>query len=106
MSSFCILSTTFSNEASAKKMIALLLEERLAACVQMMPIQSFYRWQGSLCDEQEVLVLIKTRQEHYDAIALLITTHHPYDTPQLLQIPIEKGLAQYLAWIEKETKTP
>ncbi len=106
MSIFCMMTTTFADEASAKKMITLLLEERLVACAQMMPIQSFYRWEGKICDEQEFLVLLKTQAIHYDAIEALILAHHPYKTPQLLQIPIEKGLSNYLLWIEEETRKP
>ena len=106
MSIFCMMTTTFADEASAKKMITLLLEERLVACAQMMPIQSFYRWEGKICDEQEFLVLLKTQAIHYDAIEALIFAHHPYKTPQLLQIPIEKGLSNYLLWIEEETRKP
>ena len=102
MNSFCILSTTFPNEASAKKVIALLLEERLVACAQMMPIQSFYRWEGKLCDEHEVLVFIKTRTLFFDKIEELLSKHYPYMTPQLLQIPIEKGAKAYLQWMDNE----
>ena len=106
MSIFCMMTTTFADEASAKKMITLLLEERLVACAQMMPIQSFYRWEGQICDEQEFLELLKTQAIHYDAIEALILAHHPYKTPQLLQIPIEKGLSNYLLWLEEETRKP
>lgn len=104
MSSFCIITTTFHKETHAKQFISLILEEHLGACAQMMPVQSFYRWDGKLCDEKELLVLIKTQKHHYDAIEELILKHHPYDTPQLLQIPIEKGLTSYLAWLEEETR--
>lgn len=101
--SFCLISTTFPNEASAKSMIKLLLEQKLVACAQMMPIQSFYHWEGKLCEEPEYLVIMKTQVEHFEAIKALVVAHHPYKIPQLIQVPIEKGLEAYLTWIAHET---
>ncbi|MBB1094616.1 divalent-cation tolerance protein CutA, partial [Rhodopseudomonas palustris] len=68
MNSFGMISTTLPDEASAKTIIHLLLEQKLAACVQMMPVQSFYRWEGKLCESSEQLVLIKTRSNLFPKI--------------------------------------
>lgn len=106
MHSFCIVSTTFPTKESAKAMIDVVLEKNLGACIQLMPIESFYPWNVQVCEESECLMLIKTRTEHYDAIEALIQAHHPYEIPQILQIPIEKGLDAYLAWMEEQTIKP
>lgn len=103
MDSFCLITTTFPDEQSAKVLMYLLLEQKLAACVQMMPIQSFYRWEGKLCESSEQLVLIKTRSDLFTRIEEAILKHHPYTTPQIIQVPIEQGLSAYLQWIKEET---
>lgn len=103
MNSFCMISTTLPDEASAKTIIHLLLEQKLAACVQMMPVQSFYRWEGKLCESSEQLVLIKTRSNLFPKIEEVVLKNHPYTTPQLIQLPIEQGLSAYLAWMKEET---
>lgn len=84
MNTFCLITTTYPDEASAKAIIHLLLEQKLAACVQMMPIQSFYRWEGKLCESCEQLVLIKTQSDLFAQIEEVILKHHPYMTPQLI----------------------
>jgi periplasmic divalent cation tolerance protein len=103
MNQFCLITATFPDEQSAKVLIHLLLEQKLAACVQMMPIQSFYRWESKLCESNEQLVLIKTRSDLFTRVEKAILKHHPYTTPQIIQVPIEKGLSAYLQWIKEET---
>ncbi|KHG33890.1 divalent-cation tolerance protein CutA [Sulfurospirillum sp. MES] len=103
MQAFCMITTTFPDEQSAKKVIALLLEQRLVACAQILPVQSFYRWEGDVCEETESLVIMKTKSHLFDAIQSLILAHHPYAIPQLILIPIEKGLHTYLQWVDQET---
>ena len=106
MSSFCMITTTFPNEESAKTVIHLLFEQRLVACIQLLPIQSFYRRDAAFCEDSEVLLLMKTQTTCYEAIESLLIQHHPYKTPQLLQIPIDKGLSTYLSWMADETIKP
>jgi len=103
MSSFCLITTTYPDEQSAKSIIHLLLEQKLAACIQMQTVQSFYHWEGKVCESCEQLLLIKTRSSLFKKIEALILKHHPYTTPQLIQIPIEQGLEAYLNWIAEET---
>ena len=105
MSSFCLITTTYPEEQSAKAIIHLLLEQKLAACIQMQVVQSFYHWEGKMCESYEQLLLIKTRVSLFKKIEALILKHHPYTTPQLIQIPIEEGLEAYLNWIIEETTT-
>jgi len=103
MSSFCLITTTYPDEQSAKLIIHLLLEQKLAACIQLQTVQSFYHWEGKLCESHEQLLLIKTRSSLFKKIEALILKHHPYTTPQLIQVPIEQGLEAYLNWIAEET---
>lgn len=103
MGSYCVIITTFPNERSAKDVTYLLLEKKLAACVQMNAIQSFYHWEGSLCEEPEQCLVIKTRSSLFEAIQTLLLEYHPYELPEIIQIPIERGLEAYLDWLEMET---
>lgn len=105
MGSYCLIITTFPNEQSAKDATYLLLEKKLAACVQMNAIQSFYHWDGALYEEPEQRLMIKTRTALFEAIQTLILEYHPYELPEIIQIPIEKGLEAYLDWVEMETNS-
>lgn len=105
MSTFCLITTTFPDEQSAKTVIQFLLEQKLAACIQMQTVQSFYMWEGEQCKSHEQLLLIKTRSALFKKIEEIILKHHLYTTPQLIQIPIEEGHKAYLNWIEEETTT-
>ena len=82
-----------------------LVEERLAACVNVVPgIRSIYRWQGALEDEAEVLLLVKTRAERCDALAERVQDLHPYDVPEVLELAAVGGSQGYLAWVREESK--
>lgn len=99
-----LVMTTFPNPATAAKVLDGLLENRLAACVQTLPIQSAYRWKGAVNRENETLALIKTKAALYSEIEAFIRTHHPYEVPEIILLPIAAGLADYLRWIMEETK--
>jgi periplasmic divalent cation tolerance protein len=77
-----------------------LIENRLAACVQIMPIKSFYEWKGEICKEEERLLLIKTKSSLYPGIEDLILKNHPYEVPEILMVHSTGGLEKYLTWIE------
>jgi periplasmic divalent cation tolerance protein len=79
------------------------VENRLAACVQKVPIQSVYAWKGEICTEAERLLLIKTRSGLYDPIEAYITANHPYEVPEIVMIPLQEGLGAYLSWIDAMT---
>ncbi|WP_242454675.1 divalent-cation tolerance protein CutA [Bailinhaonella thermotolerans] len=80
------------------------VEARLAACVQVVgPIVSTYRWQGAVETAEEYLLLAKTRADLSEALAEHIRAAHPYDVPEIITVPIEHGLPDYLAWIDAET---
>lgn len=80
-----------------------LVEERLAACVNVVPgIRSIYRWQGAIADEQEVLLVIKTHAERVAPLAERLRALHPYEVPELLSLEVDAGLAPYLQWVAGE----
>ena len=74
-----------------------------AACAQAIDIDSTYVWQGELEQGAEVLVLFKTRTSRYAALEARVTELHPYDTPELIQVPVMSGLGAYLAWVDEQT---
>jgi periplasmic divalent cation tolerance protein len=99
-----VVMATFPDTASAAAVLDGLLESRLAACVQTMPIQSAYRWKGAVNRETEVLALIKTRVALYPEVEVFIKSRHPYETPEIVLMDIAAGFAGYLQWIGDETK--
>ncbi|MCI5223518.1 MAG: divalent-cation tolerance protein CutA [Candidatus Electrothrix sp. AR4] len=101
---YCIVMTTYADESNGEKIIDALLSERLAACVQVMPIQSFYHWQGKVNRDEEKLVLIKTKRSLYTKVQESIIANHAYDTPEIIQLPISNGFPDYLKWISGECR--
>lgn len=90
--------------AIAEKLACVLLERRLAACVNILPaVRSLYRWQGQLEEADEVMLQIKTTQCNYPELEAAIKAAHPYDVPEIIGIPIVSGLPAYLDWIKQET---
>ena len=104
MSEFCIALTTFENREQAKPVIDTVLEERLAACVQEVNIHSHYVWENELCNDDEVLVLFKTRTNLFFELQSRLLELHPYDTPEVIQVEISNGFDGYLSWIKEVTK--
>jgi periplasmic divalent cation tolerance protein len=99
-----VLSTAPTAEVGALIARAL-VEERLAACVNVIPgVRSIYRWEDEVQDDPEVVLIIKTRADRCEALAARIKDLHPYDVPEVLVLPAVGGSAPYLAWIETETK--
>jgi periplasmic divalent cation tolerance protein len=92
---------------SAHALAAALVETRVAACVTILaPCRSVYRWQGKLEDAAEVPVLIKTLADRYAALETAIRARHPYELPEIVAVPITRGLPEYLAWVADETREP
>ena len=101
MGEYGIVLTTFESEKQARPVIDEIIGCGLAACVQEIRIKSHYIWKDELCHEDEVLVLLKTRKELYPRLEKKLSEIHPYETPEILLIDVEKGSAAYLEWIDK-----
>jgi periplasmic divalent cation tolerance protein len=95
--------TTCPDKEMAKTIAGLLVERRLAACGQMFPIESIYIWQDELHDEPEIMLYIKTRTELFEKVAEAIKANHPYEVPEIVQLPIMDALPSYLRWIDQHT---
>lgn len=99
--------TNLPDAASARALAAHLVEARLAACVNILaPCRSVYRWEGTLEDAEEVPLLVKTTAARYPALEAAIRARHPYELPEIVAVPIERGLPDYLAWVAAETTEP
>ncbi|MCQ1058835.1 divalent-cation tolerance protein CutA [Photobacterium sp. DNB23_23_1] len=104
MNEKCVVMTTFSDGAIGEKIIHSLIEKRLAACVQVQSIESYYHWQGKVAKDQEKLVIIKTTSALYAQVEADILANHDYETPEIIQLPITAGYRDYLQWIESECR--
>jgi periplasmic divalent cation tolerance protein len=102
-SEYCIAMTTLEDEESASRLARSVVEAKLAACVQLMHIRSTFSWEGRVEDAAEVLVLMKTRADVYERLQRFICEHHPYDVPEILQIPVRSGYGPYLSWVNDNT---
>lgn len=105
MSSLLVL-TNLPDRASAEKLAALLIEQSLAACVNVLaPCDSFYRWNGKIQQDEEHPLLIKTAQDRYADLEAAIRANHPYELPEIIAVPVVQGLPAYLQWVESETRS-
>lgn len=96
---------TVPNIEVAERIAHAVVEARLAACTNIVPgLRSIYRWEGKICDETEVLLVIKTPKNRARDLAERIRTLHPYTTPEVIAIPVTSGLAPYLDWVRAETE--
>lgn len=98
-----VIMTTVDSEELAASLAAMLLERRLAACVQQLQIASRYRWEGAVQCDAEILLLVKTSAGAADAAVRAIEEHHSYEVPEILVLPATGGLPAYLEWIAAET---
>ncbi|HXY29260.1 MAG TPA: divalent-cation tolerance protein CutA [Gemmatimonadaceae bacterium] len=99
-----VVLTTIATTDEAIRLIRSLLERRLIACGTILPgARSLYRWEGKVAEEQEVVVLLKTRSARLASIEAAFADLHPYKVPELLALPVEAGLPRYLEWIAGET---
>ena len=96
----CVVLVTVSSETEAQTIARALVEERLAACVNIIPsLTSIYRWEGQICQDRELLLLIKTRLRRSPRCAT--DRHlHGYAVPKVIALPIAEGSARYLAWLD------
>ncbi len=95
--------TNLPDRAAAERLAEAVVEKRLAACANILaPCRSVYRWKGAVQRDEEHPVLIKTTGERYAALEAAIRALHPYELPEIIAVPIERGLAAYLDWVASE----
>lgn len=102
-SDYGVLLTTTPNRAEAASIARLLIDERLAACVQLLPVESFYSWQGKTQNEAEILLLVKTRSALFETAIARIKQLHSYSVPEIVAMPFTAGFSGYLDWIDNVT---
>jgi periplasmic divalent cation tolerance protein len=101
---FCVVLTTTNSEDNVEVIAALLLHQQLAACIQIVPIQSKYVWQGKIESGAEHLLLIKAKAADFDDLKTAIASVHSYQVPEIISLPVEKGAQSYLDWILSATR--
>ena len=98
-----VVLTTLDNEADARAFVTALVAARLVACGTLLPgARSIYRWEGQMTEEAEVVVLLKTDASRWDALCAAVRERHPYEVPELLALPVERGFDRYLSWLTNE----
>ena len=96
--------TNLPDQAAAEALAQMLVDQRVAACVNVLaPCRSVYRWQNAVETAVEVPLLVKTSAERYADLEAAIRAAHPYELPEIIAVPIERGLPDYLAWVAAET---
>ena len=101
--SHTLILTTCPDDDSAEQLATALVEGRLAACVNIVPgIRSIYRWQGEIVKDGEVLLVIKSRSEHFAQLKEAILQRHPYELPEVIVVSVSDGHMPYLAWIDNQ----
>ncbi len=103
---YCVVLTTTASESEAAALARTIVSSRLAACVQVQPIHSYYFWDGKLCEEPEYQLWIKARSAQYLELEELIRQNHSYATPEILRLPVVGGSSDYLAWLDETTRAP
>ena len=102
---FCMVLTTTNCQEFAQKIIDAVLEQRLAACIQTIPIQSSYWWEGQVHSDNELLLVIKTKTALYEGLEEVILLNHNYELPEIVHTPITKGFDPYLVWLDETTRS-
>lgn len=81
----------------------MLIDQHAVACVNVVPVRSYYRWKDEFCDEKEDLLIIKTTKEKAGEVTAAIKIHHPYELPEIIALPVIDGYPPYLEWVHRET---
>jgi len=103
---YMMILTTCADKESAKRLAEVLVRTRLAACAQLLPIESIYLWKGEVCEENETMLLLKTKTVLKDKLMDAIKKNHSYEVPEFIHLPITGGSPEYLAWIDECVDRP
>lgn len=104
-SGYFLVLTTCPDADTARSLAVTLVDEQLAACVNIVPgLRSVYRWKGNTEESGEILLLIKTTQACYPALERRVRSAHPYELPEMIAIELAAGAADYLAWIDESCR--
>ena len=100
-----VVLVTCGSEEEALKIANALVEDRLAACVNLVtPIRSIYRWEGKIWDEKEWLLIIKTQKDRFEELEKKVKSLHSYSVPEIVSLSITEGSSAYLEWIRENTE--
>jgi periplasmic divalent cation tolerance protein len=102
MNDYLVVLVTATSEIQARRIARKLLQNKLAACVNLIPVQSLFVWQSEIQEEEEILMIIKTRQTVFDDLLAVIKALHTYEVPEIIGMPIVMGSNDYLKWIANE----
>ncbi len=101
---FIVVFVTVGNEEEALKIAKHAVENRLVACVNIVPgIRSIYRWKGEICDDRELLCIMKTKRSLFAELKQAIKHIHSYEVAEIIAVPLAEGVEDYLRWLDKET---
>ena len=101
-----LIYSTTSSEKEAKYIARILVEKKLVACVNIIPqIKSIYWWEGKVCQDDEVMLVSKTKRSLFATVMDRVTALHSYEVPEIISFPISEGSPGYLSWIEKVTQS-
>ncbi len=105
MSDVLVVLTTVPSPPIAARIATALVKEGLAACVNVVPgARSIYAWEGKVCDDRELLLLIKTTRARYPALEKRVKSLHPYKVPEVIAVPAKRGNTAYLAWVRQAVR--
>lgn len=101
-----VINCTVPSKKLAKDITRVLMKHKLAACVSTIDnVRSVFSWEGEVCEEKEVLMLIKTRRTNYGKVKLVIEDMHSYSVPEIIALPVVDCSEDYLKWLVKETES-
>lgn len=98
-----VVFSTVPRDKSAS-LARILIDQHVVACVNVVPVRSYYRWKGEFCDEPEDLLIMKTTKEKAGGVIAAIKAHHPYELPEIIALPVVDGHHPYLEWVDQETQ--
>jgi periplasmic divalent cation tolerance protein len=105
MSDVMAVLVTVPSAPIAARIGSALVKEKLAACVNVIPgVRSIYTWQGKVCDDRELLLVVKTTRVRYPEVERRVKALHPYKVPEVIALPVKRGSAAYLGWVRKSVR--